>query len=44
MTPSNALKQKLVSQQEKIASSKTNAIIRTRFDKIFPKIVNNSNG
>jgi aspartyl-tRNA(Asn)/glutamyl-tRNA(Gln) amidotransferase subunit A len=44
MTPSNALKQKLVSQQEKIASSKTNAIIRTRFDKISPKIVNNSNG
>ena len=44
MSPSNALKQKLVSQQEKIASSKTNAIIRTRFDKVSPKIVNNSNG
>ena len=44
MTPSNALKQKLVSQQEKIASSKTNAIIRTRFDKVSSKIINNSNG
>ena len=43
MTPSNALKQKLVSQQEKIASSKTNAIIRTRFDKVSSKIINNSN-
>ena len=43
MSPSNALKQKLVSQQEKIASSKTNAIIRTRFDKVSSKIINNSN-
>ena len=38
MSPSNALKQKLVSQQEKIANSKTNAIIRTRFDKVSSKI------
>jgi aspartyl-tRNA(Asn)/glutamyl-tRNA(Gln) amidotransferase subunit A len=43
MSPSNALKQKLVSQQEKIANSKTNAIIRTRFDKVSSKITNNSN-
>ena len=43
MSPSNALKQKLVSQQEKIACSKTNAIIRTRFDKVSSKIINNSN-
>ena len=42
MPPSNALKQKLVSQQEKIASSKTNAIIRTRFDKVSSKLINNS--
>ena len=42
MPPSNALKQKLVSQQEKIASSKTNAIIRTRFDKVSSKLFNNS--
>ena len=42
MSPSNALKQKLVSQQEKIASSKTNAIIRTRFDKVSSKLFNNS--
>ena len=38
MLSSNALKQKLVSQQEKIANSKTNAIIRTRFDKVSSKI------
>ena len=38
MSPSNALKQKLVSQQEKIANSKTNAIVRTRFDKVSSKI------
>ena len=43
MSPSNSLKQKLVSQQEKIANSKTNAIIRTRFDKVSSKITNNSN-
>ena len=43
MSPSNALKQKLVSQQEKIANSKTNAIIRTRFDKVSSKITNNGN-
>ena len=43
MSPSNVLKQKLVSQQEKIANSKTNAIIRTRFDKVSSKITNNSN-
>jgi aspartyl-tRNA(Asn)/glutamyl-tRNA(Gln) amidotransferase subunit A len=43
MSPSNALKKKLVSQQEKIANSKTNAIIRTRFDKVSSKITNNSN-
>jgi len=42
MPSSNALKQKLVSQQEKIASSKTNAIIRTRFDKVSSKLINNS--
>tara|TARA_B100000965_G_C19588438_1_gene756888 strand:+ start:897 stop:2255 length:1359 start_codon:yes stop_codon:yes gene_type:complete len=38
MSPSNALKQKLVSQQEKIANSKTNAIVRTRFNKVSSKI------
>jgi len=43
MSPSNALKQKLVSQQDKIASSKTNAIVRTRFDKVSSKISDNSN-
>ena len=43
MSPSNVLKQKLVSQQEKIANSKTNAIVRTRFDKVSSKITNNSN-
>ena len=41
MSPSNALKQKLVSQQEKIANSKTNAIVRTRFDKVSSKISDN---
>ena len=43
MSSSNALKQKLVSQQDKIASSKTNAIVRTRFDKVSSKISDNSN-
>ena len=43
MSSSNALKQKLVSQQDKIASSKTNAIVRTRFDKVLSKISDNSN-
>ncbi len=43
MSPSNALKQKLVSQQEKIANSKTNAIVRTRFDKVSSKISDNKN-
>ena len=43
MSSSNALKQKLVSQQDKIASSKTNAIVRTRFDKASAKISDNSN-
>ena len=38
MSPSNALKQKLVSQQGRIANSKTNAIIRTRFDKVSSEI------
>ena len=38
MSPSNALKQKLVSQQGKIANSKTNAIVRTRFDKVSSEI------
>ena len=43
MSPSNALKQKLVSQQEKIANSKTNAIIRTRFDKVLSSISESKN-
>ena len=43
MSSSNALKQKLVSQQDKIANSKTNAIVRTRFDKVLSKISDNSN-
>ena len=43
MSSSNALKQKLVSQQDKIASSKTNAVVRTRFDKVSSKISDNSN-
>ena len=43
MSSSNALKQKLVSQQDTIASSKTNAIVRTRFDKVSSKISDNSN-
>ena len=43
MSSSNALKQKLVSQQDKIASSKTNAVVRTRFDKVLSKISDNSN-
>ena len=43
MSSSNALKQKLVSQQDKIASSKTNAIVRTRFDKVLSKTSDNSN-
>ena len=43
MSSSNALKQKLVYQQDKIASSKTNAIVRTRFDKVLSKISDNSN-
>ena len=43
MSPSNALKQKLVSQQDRIANSKTNAIIRTRFDKVSSEIFDSSN-
>ena len=43
MSSSNALKQKLVSQQDKIASSKTNAVVRTRFDKVLSKTSDNSN-
>ena len=43
MSPSNALKQKLVSQQDRIANSKTNAIIRTRFDKVSSEISDSSN-
>ncbi|HIF29334.1 MAG: Asp-tRNA(Asn)/Glu-tRNA(Gln) amidotransferase subunit GatA [bacterium] len=42
MSPSNALKQKLVSQQGKIANSKTNAIVRTRFDKVSSEISDSS--
>ena len=35
MNPSNSFKQKLLIEKENISNSKTNSVIRTRFDKIF---------
>ena len=38
MDPSNSFSQKLLIQKEKISNSKTNAVIRTRFDKAVDEI------
>ena len=42
MSSSNALKDKLVLQQDKIAKSRTNSVIRTRFEKLISDGSNNS--